>query len=77
MWKVDRDKDYSFEELFNKIEDEKLTELEDLSVLITCLFTDSDVSEPDSTLRKNYEISEEKLRNCVKKILLKIENRNP
>ena len=75
MWRVDRDKNYSLKELFDKIEDEKLTELEGFSVLISGLFTDCDVFEPDSALREDYEISEEELRNCVKKILLEIKDR--
>lgn len=75
MWRVDRDKNYSLKELCDKIEDEKLTELESLSTLISVLFTDSDVFEPDSTLTEDYEISEEELRNYVKKSLLKIKNR--
>ena len=77
MWRADRDKNYSLKELFDKIEDEKLTELEGFSALISGLFTDCDVFEPDSTLREDYEISEEELRNCVKKTLLEIKDRYP
>ena len=77
MWRVDRDKNYSLKELFDKIEEEKLTELEGLSALISDLFTDCDVFEPDSALREDYEISEEELRNCVKKTLLEIKVRYP
>lgn len=39
MWIVDRDKNYSLKELFDKIEDEKLLELEGFLVLILGLFT--------------------------------------
>lgn len=75
MWRVDRDKNYSLKELFDKIEYEKLTELEGFSALISDLFTDCDVFEPDSSLREDYEISEEELRNCVKKTLAEIKDR--
>lgn len=34
MWRVDRDKNYSLKELLDKIEDDKLTELEGFSGLI-------------------------------------------
>jgi len=75
MWRVDRDKNYSLKELFDKIEDEKLTELEGFSALISDLFTDCDIFKPDSALREDYEISEEELRNCVKKTLAEIKDR--
>lgn len=75
MWRVDRDKNYSLKELLDKIEDEKLTELEGFSTLISGLFTDCDVFEPDSALREDYEISEEELKNCVKKTLLEMKCR--
>lgn len=75
MWRVDRDKNYSLEELLDKIEDEKLTELEGFSALMSDLFTDCDVFEPDSALRQDDEISEEELKNCVKKTLLETKDR--
>lgn len=68
MCRIDRDRNYSLKEFFDKIEDEKLTELEGFSALISALFTDCDVFEPDSALREDYEISEEELKNCVKKL---------
>ena len=77
MWRVNRDKNYSLKELLDKIEDVELTKLEGFSALISDLFTDCDVFEPDSALREDYEISEEKLRNCVKKTLLEIKDRYP
>lgn len=75
MWRVDRDRNYSLKELFDKIEDEKLTELEGFSTLISDLFSDCDIFEPDSALREDYEISEEELRIRVKKTLLEIKHR--
>ena len=65
---------YSSEELLNKIEHVDITKLEGFSALISDLFTDCDVFEPDSALRKDYEISEEEFRNCVKETFLKIKN---
>ena len=41
------------------------------------LFIDCDVFEPDSTLRADFEISEDKLKNRVKKTLLEIKYRYP
>jgi hypothetical protein len=64
-------------ELLDKIEDVELTKLEGFSALISDLFTDCDVFEPDSALREDYEISEEELRNCVKKTLLEMKDRYP
>lgn len=68
MWRVDRDKNYSSKELLNTIDHLDLTKLEGFSALISDLFTDCDVFEPDSALREDYEISEKELRNCVKKL---------
>ena len=77
MWRVDRDKNYSSKELLDKIEDVELTKLEGFSALISDLFTDCDVFEPDSALREDYEISEEELRNRVKKTFLEMKERYP
>lgn len=77
MWRLDRDKNYSLKELLDKIEDVELTKLEGFSALISDLFTDCDVFEPNSALREDYEISEEELRNCVKKTLLEMTDRYP
>lgn len=46
----------------------KLAGLEGLSAIIENLFADCNVFKPDSTLRENYKISEEKLRHYVKKL---------
>ena len=40
--------------------------------LISDLFLDCELLEVDPLLREDYEISEEELRNCVKKTLLEI-----
>ena len=64
-------------ELLDKIDDVELSKLEDFSDLISNLFTDYDVFDLDSTLREDSEISEEELRNYVKKTLLEIKDRYP
>lgn len=77
MWKVNRDKNDSLKELLDKIDDVELSKLEDFSDLISNLFTDYDVFDPDSTLREDSEIFEEELRNYLKKTLLEIKDRYP
>ena len=62
---------------FFKINNEKLIELKGFSTIISNLFTDCDVFEPDPNLREDYEISEIELKNCVKKILSEIKYRYP
>ena len=76
-WKSDRDKTYNSEELVYITENFKLTEIDGFSSLISDLFLDCELFEPDSALREDYEISEEELRNCVKKTLLEINDRYP
>jgi hypothetical protein len=80
MWKVNRDRNYTLKEMLNKIEYKELTQLEDFSDfsdLISDVFSDCEVFQPNSRLRKRYEISEEELRNRVKKTLLEIKDRYP
>tara|TARA_B110000046_G_scaffold91829_1_gene99859 strand:- start:239 stop:619 length:381 start_codon:yes stop_codon:yes gene_type:complete len=80
IWRSDRDKKYSTEELYIlnlKINSEKLIESKGFSTIISNLFTDCDVFEPDPNLREDYEISEVELKNCVKKALLEIRYRYP
>ena len=77
MWRIDRDISVNFEELLNELEEIdkiELIKIEDFSSLMSKLFTDCDVFEPDSTLREDYEISEKELQNEVKKTLLKIKD---
>ena len=76
IWRLNRDKEYSTEEIL-KINNEKLIELKGFSTIISNLFTDCDVFEPDPNLREDYEISEVALKNCVKKTLLEIKYRYP
>jgi hypothetical protein len=72
MWGVDRDKNYSWKEFLEKINDLELTKLKSFSQLITELFTDCEIFQVDPDFRHDYEISEEELRNRVKKTLLQI-----
>ena len=76
IWRLNRDKEYITEEIL-KINNEKLIELKGFSTIISNLFTDCDVFEPDPNLREDYEISEVALKNCVKKTLLEIKYRYP
>ena len=69
-------KEYSSEEIL-KIDNEKLIESKGFSTIISNLFTDCDVFEPDPSLREDYEISEVELKDCVKKTLLEIKSRYP
>ena len=55
----------------------KLIESKGFSAIISNLFTDCNVFEPDPSLREDYEISEVKLKNHVKKTLLEIKYRYP
>ena len=71
MWKSDRDKTYNLEELVY------ITEIDGFSSLISDLFLDCELFEADPLLREDYEISEEELRNCVKKTLLEIKDHYP
>jgi hypothetical protein len=70
LWRVDRE--LSGKEFVDKINDLELTKSHRFSHLINELFTDCDVFQPDPILRDDYEISEEELRNRVKKTLLQI-----
>ena len=69
IWRL-RDKEL----LKLKINNEKLIESKGFSTIISNLFTDCDVFEPDPSLREDYEISEVEL---AKKTLLEIKYRYP
>ena len=75
--KSDRDKTYNSEELVYITENFKLTKIDWFSSLISDLFLDYKLFEVDPLLREDYELSEEELRNCVKKTLLEIKNCYP
>ena len=67
IWRLNRDKEYSTEEIL-KINNEKLIESKGFSTIISNLFTDCDVFEPNPSMREDYEISEVELKNRVKKL---------
>ena len=52
MLRGECDKNYSLKELFDKIKDDKLTELESFSALISDLLTDCDVFEHERIIIK-------------------------
>ena len=76
IWRLNRDKEYSTEEIL-KINNEKLIESRCFSAIVSRLFTNCDVFEPDPSLRENYKISEIELKNYVKKTLSEIKYRYP
>ena len=67
IWRLNRDKEYSTEEIL-KINNEKLIESKGFSTIISNLFIDCDVFEPNPSMREDYEISEVELKNRVKKL---------
>ena len=73
---MNRDIEYSSKEIL-KINNKKLIESKGFSTIISHLFTDCDVFEPDPSLRADYEISEIELKSCVKKTLSEIKYRYP
>jgi len=73
---LNRYEEYSSEEIL-KINNEKLIESRGFSAIVSRLFTDCDVFEPDPSLRENYKISEIELKNYVKKTLSEIKYRYP
>ena len=75
MWKFNLTKTYSAEKLVWITKNIQLTEIDGFSSLISNLFLDCEVFEDDPLLRDKYAISEEELRDCVKKTLLKIKQR--
>ena len=68
IWKEACDKISKFDNPYNI----ELKKLEGFSSLISELFTDCDIFEPNVNLKEDYEICEEELRNRVKKAFLKI-----
>lgn len=69
MWKDARD---NISKIDNQY-DIDVSKLKGFSSLISELFTDCDIFEPNLNLREDYEISEEELRISVKKTLLEIQ----
>lgn len=77
LWRKDRDRTYSSKKLLEIAEHVDLTKFIGYSHIMSKLFIDCDGFQPDPALRESYEISEEELRNCVKKTVLEIKNGYP
>ena len=76
MWEFDRDRTSNIKDLSYITENCELAKLDKFSDLILIVFNDCEVFESNSLIREKYEIDENELKECVKKILLKIINKN-
>lgn len=75
MWRIDRDNKSNLKKSFDILNNQELTKLEGFSAPLSRIFVECDVFEPDWSLRDNYSISEEELKNYVKKTLLEMKKR--
>jgi len=66
------DKEYRWKTMLYIIDNLKLKQFQGLSSILSKLFTDLDVFEPDPLLREYYEIDEDELRYFAKEALSKI-----
>ena len=76
MRRADCQKEYRWETMLYIIDNLKLKQFQGLSSILSKLFTDLDVFEPNPLLRDNYEIGEEELRYFAKEALSKIKTYN-
>ena len=76
MRRLDCKKEYRWEIMLYIIDNLKLKQFQGLSSILSKLFTDLDVFEPNPLLRDNYEIGEEELRYFAKEALSKIKTYN-
>ena len=74
MCEFDRDRTLNIKDWSYITENFELAKLDKFSDLILIVFNDCEVFEIDSLIREKYEINENELKECVKKILLKIKN---
>ena len=72
MRRLDNEKEYKWETMIYIIDNLKLKQFQGLSSILSKLFTDLDVFEPNPVLRDEYEIDEEELRYFTKEALSKI-----
>ena len=72
MNRLDRDKDKKWEDMLYIIDNFELKQFQGISSVISKLFTDLDVFEPDPLLREDYEIDEQELRNLAEEALSKL-----
>ena len=76
MWRLDLDKEHKWETIEYIIDNLKLKQFQGVSSILSKLFTDLDVFEPNSLLRDDYEIGEEELRYFAKEALSKLKTYN-
>lgn len=72
MRRSDCQKEIKWEDMLYIIDNLKLKQFQGLSSVISKLFTDLDVFEPDPLLREDYEIDEQKLRDYAQEALSKM-----
>jgi len=76
MRNLDGGKEYRWETMLYIIDHLKLKQFQGLSSVISKLFTDLDVFEPNSLLREDYEIDEQELRYFAEEALSKLKTYN-
>ena len=76
MRRLDSQKECRWETMLYIIDNLKLKQFQGLSGILSKLFTDLDVFEPNPLLRDKYEIGEEELRYFAKEALSKIKTYN-
>ena len=69
IWEFDRDRTSNIKDLSYITENFELAKLDKFSDLILIVFNDCEVFESDSLIREKYEIDENELKECVKKVL--------
>lgn len=72
MRRLDNNKEIEWDDMLYIIDNLTLKQFQGLGSVISKLFTDLDVFEPDPSLREDYEIDEQKLRDYAEKALSKM-----
>ena len=72
MREADCQKEIKWEDMLYIIDNLKLKQFQGLDSVISKLFTDLDVFEPDPLLREDYEIDEQKLRDYAEEAVSKM-----
>lgn len=72
MRRSDNDKEIKWKDMLYIIDNLKLKQFQGLGSVISKLFTDLDVFEPDPLFRKDYEIGEQELRDYAEEALSKM-----
>lgn len=72
MRRSDINKDLKWDDMLYIVDNLKLEQFQGLSSVISKLFTDLDVFEPDSSVREDYEIDEQELRDYAEDALSKM-----